>query len=337
MKGYYLAIFLLSAFFCVDSLALDSPWDDGYYADAAILAQYYESVQEVNVDFSRLLFKLKVKGVFDVNSVRVFESDRAGNIGEKALPSKFVPDKSFAAATNAYGQVVFRVRGEKDLSKATKTYRFFFDIIEHGKKSKADYQDIGDANLIPDPSFEGGDARRIPKSPHFRPIGENRIHDLTMGRSGIRSIRFTSPHAKSAPGLWVTSDPAYKKQGIRIKPSTSYRFLFWIKGENVELLPENRYKLIVHAGAYWYKGFENSKEDYIDHWKSWGRWKYPKSKSKFSFDWKKIEAILLSPSNAKSVKFVFKTSPGTGYVWLDDCLLTPTSIPELIIAYKIRK
>lgn len=329
-----ISVFLLMAFSAF-SQGIDPVWNEGFYSDAPILAQYYESVQEVKVDFSRLLYKLKVKGTFDINSVRVFETDGSGEIIGKELPSEFVPDKSFDIQDNAYGSVVFQVRGEKDMDKAEKIYRIFFDVEQHGKKPKPNYPDIGEPNLIPDPSFEGGNATRIPLSPHFYPIGKSRIHDLTVGRSGKSSIRFQAPKGNRSTGLYVTAMPSYKKLGIRIKPSSPYKFSMWVKGKDLELNSANIYKLVVSGGAYWYKGFDDSKTDFIAPWKSWGIWKFPRDKTTFSFDWTQKQAILLAPANAHSVKFIVNAYPDTGYLWLDDCLLTPASPAELTKGYKI--
>ena len=92
---------------------------------------------EYGINFTAILSNMSVYDAFDENSTRVIEYNSSGSvIGE--VPSQFDKGESYNETTNAFGTIVFFMNGTTQANQKRYFY-IYFDTLQHGIKSKANY------------------------------------------------------------------------------------------------------------------------------------------------------------------------------------------------------
>ena len=98
----------------------------GITAGAAGYARY-NKMAESPVNFTQLLTALGKSGTLDANSLRVIETNAAGNIIDTAVSFQFDRDTDFNATTKASGTMVIFMNGTTGAS-ASRYYDVYFDL-----------------------------------------------------------------------------------------------------------------------------------------------------------------------------------------------------------------
>lgn len=89
---------------------------------------------KININFTELLNNKTEEGIFNENSLRLFEYDVSGNL-LYAVPFQFIRGNNYNNVSNAYGLLIFQLNGSTSANQ-NRYYYIYFDIVENGEKEK---------------------------------------------------------------------------------------------------------------------------------------------------------------------------------------------------------
>lgn len=291
-----------------EAKVIEQPDNFHFYAEVKLLAQPWQTIQEIEADFPFLLSEAGVKGNFDKNAVRIYAVSPEGKLLSDAVPYR-----------QEGKRLIFPVVAEAQDKNATKIYRVYFDIKENGLKPPLKTScGIGEPNLVPNPGFEQEDESGIPaKVPYFKVYKNCFKLDSQEFHSGQKSIMITAARPAKFKNwtLMITPHPGPANVAMRTTPS-AYKFSVWVKGKGCD--PGGR--VLYAVGTWW------SKEK--------GLYTYSKTTvgsiiGKTDFAWTKLEKTQSVMPWAENIYFVLFLTSKQGTVWVDDPKITLQNIPKL--------
>jgi len=320
-----LAILLASMALSLNSGAADMPeWK--YYSETEVIVQPWETTQSVFADFTYLLVKVKERGVFDENSLRVrLATGLAGECEGPALPCRWKKEKDYDPKKNAAGELIFIVPAEQQPDAAKKKIRIYFDVIKSGHKPKLEYgRVIDEPNLAPNPGFEKDTNNDgIPdNTPYFKLTRSNEL-DTAVFHAGKRSVKACGADKyENCGGVCITGISG--TEALRVQGGKAYLFGFWSKGENCSGSKYNYNGMdqTILSDVYWY----DKNSQHVDPRNQLAKISGPPP---VSWDWQFKKNVLNARKGAAYAKFSISFPCRQGAVWIDDPLIKPIVQVEL--------
>jgi|GEM_PF-5317496 len=300
-----------------------------YYSETEVMAQAWETAQSVYVDFTYLLGKVKEKGAFDEDSLRVrLATGLAGECEGAALPCRWKKEKDYDPKKNAVGELIFIVPAEQRPEAAGKKIRIYFDVMKNDSKPKLEYgRIVGEPNLAPNQGFEQDDNNDgIPDNTPYFDLARSNGLDTAVFHSGKRSVKaWGSDKYEKCGGVSITGAGG---EGLRVQERKSYVFGFWSKGENCggAYYSSSGIDTAILSDVYWY----DARGGYINHPGVGNISGAPP----VSWDWQFKRNVLTAPAGAVIGRFGISFPCRQGAAWIDDPLITPAVPVELTGCFK---
>ena len=269
------------------------------YSEVKILAQKWQTTQEIETDFDDLLSSKNIKGQVDENSIKIcqfYEKEKRKDANP--IPYNYNRENK---------RLILEIAAEPDNEKALKTYRVYFNINggntsdKHSQTSK---------NILP---------KLLPNDASY-------IFSINSGLKGKSEktesnvFPFEIPADYNTGFILLTALPGvYGNYSFRVLPS-SYRFSIWVKGK---ALNTSDWNMRIIAG--WWS--EKEKKFLMP----FSETTVKEVRGISEFDWTKFEKVFTPPLNTDYAYFIIflnKSCKG-GTMWLDKPDIAIIDLPRL--------